>query len=146
MSIAVLFVLAAYFGDPRWVHRGEGAAMPGNGRGDLAVTLGYPGGEHRMSITRATLGASRIDLGTLRAATGMVTLDPGFVNTAGCAPAITYIDGEAGILRYRGYPIGQLAEHSSFLETSYLLIYGDLPTSDQLENFTEAIRIQGHPR
>jgi citrate synthase len=115
--------------------------MPDNGRGDPALTLDYPGGEHRMSITRATLGASGIDLGTLRAATGMVTLDPGFVNTAGCTSAITYIDGEAGILRYRGYPIGQLAEHSTFLETSYLLIYGDLPTSDQLETFTEAIRI-----
>jgi citrate synthase len=59
----------------------------------------------------------------------MVTLDPGFINTAGCASAITYIDGEAGILCYRGYPIGQLAQHSTFLETSYLLIYGDLPTS-----------------
>jgi citrate synthase len=66
---------------------------------------------------------------TLRVATGMVTLAPGFVNTAGCASAITYIDGEAGILCYRGYPIGQLAQHSTFLETSYLLIYGDLPTS-----------------
>jgi citrate synthase len=57
---------------------------------------------------------------TLRVATGMVTLAPGFANTAGCASAITYIDGEAGILCYRGYPIGQLAEHSTFLETSYL--------------------------
>ncbi len=114
--------------------------MPDNGRGDHAVTLGYPGGEHRMSSTRATLGASGIDLGTLRVTTGMVTLDPGLVNTADCTWEITYIDGEAGILRYRGYPIGQLAEHSTFLETSYLLIYGDLPTSGQLEHFTEAIR------
>jgi hypothetical protein len=65
-----------------------------------------------MSITRATLGASGIDLGTLRAAIGMVTLDSGFVNTAGCTSVITYINGEASVLRYRGYPIGQLAEHS----------------------------------
>ena len=115
--------------------------MPDNVRGDPALTLGYPGGQHRMPITKASLGASGIDLSTLRAATGMVTLDPGFVNTAGCASAITYIDGEAGILCYRGYPIGQLAQHSTFLETSYLLIYGDLPTSEQLENFTELIRI-----
>ncbi|PZS24188.1 MAG: citrate (Si)-synthase, partial [Pseudonocardiales bacterium] len=62
-------------------------------------------------------------------------------NTAGCTSAITYIDGDAGVLRYRGYPIGQLAEHSTFLETSYLLIYGDLPTSGQLASFTEAIRV-----
>jgi citrate synthase len=115
--------------------------MADNDRGDLAVTLGYPGGEHRMSVTGAALGAPGIGLGTLRAATGMVTLDSGFVNTAGCTSAITYIDGDAGVLCYRGYPIGQLAEHSTFLETSYLLIYGDLPTSGQLENFTEGIRI-----
>jgi citrate synthase len=115
--------------------------MADNDRGDLAVTLGYPGGEHRMSVTGAALGAPGIGLGTLRAATGMVTLDSGFVNTAGCTSAITYIDGDAGVLCYRGYPIGQLAEHSTFLETSYLLIYGDLPTSGQLETFTEGIRI-----
>jgi citrate synthase len=114
--------------------------MSDNGR-DLAVILGYPGGEHQMSITRATLGAFGIDLGTLLASTGMVSLDPGFVNTALCTSAITYIDGEAGVLRYRGYPIDVLAEHSTFLETSYLLIYGNLPTSGELENFTEAIRI-----
>jgi citrate synthase len=106
-----------------------------------SVTLHHPGGEHQMSVTRATLGASGIDLGTLRANTGMVTLDPGFVNTAACTSEITYIDGDAGVLRYRGYPIGQLAEHSTFLETSYLLIYGDLPTSGQLEHFTDQIRM-----
>ncbi|MDQ4094417.1 MAG: citrate synthase, partial [Actinomycetota bacterium] len=86
-------------------------------------------------------GAPGIDLDTLRVNTGMVTLDPGFVNTAACTSEITYIDGDEGVLRYRGYPIGQLAEHSTFLETSYLLIYGELPTSGQLEHFTELIRI-----
>jgi citrate synthase len=115
--------------------------MPDNGRGDPAVTLSYSSGEHPMSITKATLGASGINLDTLLANTGMVALDPGLANTAGCTSEITYIDGQAGILRYRGYPIAQLAEHSTFLETSYLLIYGDLPTSGQLKNFTEAIRI-----
>jgi citrate synthase len=105
------------------------------------VTLSYPGGEHQMSIATATQGASGINLGTLRADTGMVALDPGFVNTAGCTSEITYIDGDAGVLRYRGYPIEVLAERSTFLETSYLLIYGDLPTSGQLENFTELIRV-----
>ena len=71
---------------------------------------------------------------------GHVTLDPGFVNTASCASAITFIDGDAGILRYRGYPIDQLAEKSSFLEVSYLLIYGELPTPTELEEFTDRIR------
>ncbi len=108
---------------------------------EKAVTLGYPDGEHQMSITRATQGASGINLGTLLADTGMVALDPGFVNTAGCRSQITYIDGEAGVLRYRGYPIEVLAQRSSFLETSYLLIYGDLPTSGQLDNFTDLIRV-----
>ncbi|MGH3765264.1 MAG: citrate synthase [Pseudonocardiaceae bacterium] len=105
------------------------------------VTLGYPGGEHRMPIIGAALGAPAIDLSTLRAKTGMVTLDPGLVNTALCTSKITYIDGDAGVLRYRGYPIEVLAERSNFLETSYLLIHGDLPTAGQLERFTEEIRI-----
>ncbi|PZS18230.1 MAG: citrate (Si)-synthase [Pseudonocardiales bacterium] len=94
-----------------------------------------------MSITRATQGASGINLGTLLADTGMVALDPGFVNSAGCTSQITYIDGDAGVLRYRGYPIEVLAQRSTFLETSYLLIYGDLPTSGQLDRFTDLIRV-----
>ncbi len=94
-----------------------------------------------MSITRAAQGASGINLGTLLADTRMVALDPGFVNTAGCTSRITYLDGEAGVLRYRGYPIEVLAQRSTFLETSYLLIYGDLPTSGQLDNFTDLIRV-----
>ncbi|HEX2298306.1 MAG TPA: citrate/2-methylcitrate synthase, partial [Pseudonocardiaceae bacterium] len=93
-----------------------------------------------MPITGSTEGASGIGLGALLSRTGLVTLDPGFVNTAACSSEITYIDGDAGVLRYRGYPIDQLAEHSSFLETSYLLIYGDLPTSGQLDEFTDKIR------
>jgi citrate synthase len=105
------------------------------------VTLDYPGGEHQMPIVKAILGSPAINLSTLRAKTGMVSLDPGLVNTALCTSEITYIDGDAGVLRYRGYPIEVLAEHSTFLETSYLLIYGDLPTSGQLERFTDSIRI-----
>jgi citrate synthase len=69
-----------------------------------------------------------------------VALDVGFVNTASCTSAITFIDGDAGILRYRGYPIDQLAEHSTFLEVSYLLIHGELPTAEQLERFDGSIR------
>jgi citrate synthase len=112
-----------------------------NGRNEPAVTLGYQGGEYQMSITKGTEGADGIGLGALLKNTGMVTLDPGFMNTAACTSGITYIDGDAGVLCYRGYPIDQLAEHSTFLETSYLLIYGELPTSGQLEEFIEKIRI-----
>ncbi|MBV8994723.1 MAG: citrate (Si)-synthase, partial [Pseudonocardiales bacterium] len=108
---------------------------------DPAVTLSYPGGEHQMRVTRAALGASGIDQRCLLARTGMVALDPGLINTALCTSEITYIDGEAGVLRYRGYPIEVLAEHSTFLETSYLLIYGDLPSGAELKSFTEAIRV-----
>jgi citrate synthase len=75
----------------------------------------------------------------LLSATGLVTLDPGFVNTAACSSEITYIDGDAGILRYRGYPIEQLAEHSSFMEVSYLLIHGELPNQAQLAQFSGQI-------
>jgi len=104
------------------------------------TALSYPGGEHAMSIAKATEGNDGIELGKLLAETGYTTLDPGFVNTASTKSAITYIDGEKGILRYRGYPIEQLAEKASFIEVSYLLIYGELPTSDQLETFTDKIR------
>ena len=109
---------------------------PDNG----TIVLRFPGGEHPMTVTQASEGADGIALGKLLDTTGMVTLDPGFVNTASCCSAVAYIDGDAGILRYRGYPIEQLAEHSTFLETSYLLIYGELPSEAQLTTFTENIR------
>jgi len=76
-----------------------------------------------------------IDISKLRSQTKAITLDPGFVNTGSCESGITYLDGEKGILRYRGYPIEQLAEKSNFLEVSYLLIYGELPTNQQLNDF-----------
>ena len=88
-----------------------------------------------------TEGPAGLDVSKLLAQTGRVTLDVGYGNTAACTSAITYIDGDAGILRYRGYPIEQLAEKSSFLEVAYLLIYGELPTAAQLENFTEQIKV-----
>src|SRR5690348_7214393 len=99
------------------------------------VALSYPGGELPLPVVAATEGADGIDVSKLLATTGQVALDIGFVNTASCTSAITYIDGDAGILRYRGYPIDQLAEKSSFLEVTYLLIYGELPTADQLAEF-----------
>jgi citrate synthase len=76
-----------------------------------------------------------IDVQKLRAKTGVITYDPGYGSTGSTQSAITYLDGEAGVLRYRGYPIEQLAEQSDFLETSYLLIYGELPTTEQLQAF-----------
>ena len=88
----------------------------------------------------ANEGNDGFDVSKLLKQTGTVTFDPGFMNTAATTSAITYIDGDAGILRYRGYPIEQLAKHSSFLETSYLLIYGNLPTPAELEAFDQRIR------
>ncbi|HEY8533442.1 MAG TPA: citrate synthase [Micromonospora sp.] len=105
------------------------------------VKLDHPGGQLSMSVRGAVEGPSGIDVAKLLKETGYVTYDPGFVNTAACASAITYIDGDAGILRYRGYPIEQLAEKASFLEVSYLLIYGELPTKEQLATFTERIKM-----
>src|ERR671933_1993622 len=104
------------------------------------VALRYPGGELPLPVVQATEGANGIDVSKLLSTTGDVSLDIGFVNTASCTSAITYIDGDAGILRYRGYPIDQLAEQSSFLEVTYLLIYGELPTADELADFDSKIR------
>jgi citrate synthase len=109
----------------------EGAAGP--------VALRYPGGEYEMTVSRAAEGSDGINVSKLLSTTGLVTLDPGFVNTASCSSAICYIDGDAGILRYRGYPIEQLAEKSTFLEVSYLLVYGELPTQSLLDDFTSKI-------
>ncbi|MEI6251477.1 MAG: citrate synthase [Mycobacteriaceae bacterium] len=107
---------------------------------DDTASLRYPGGELDLEIVHATEGADGIVLGPLLAKTGYTTFDQGFVNTASTKSAITYIDGDAGILRYRGYPIDQLAEKSTFIEVSYLLIYGELPTPEQLANFTTQIQ------
>ncbi len=85
----------------------------------------------------AVEGNDGLGVGALLKETGRVTYDVGFVNTAACKSSITYIDGDEGILRYRGYPIDQLAGKSTFVEVAYLLIYGSLPTSDQLGNFEE---------
>jgi citrate synthase len=106
---------------------------------DETAVLHLPGGDQEMPIKAATEGASAVDISKLLSGTGLVTLDSGFGNTAACSSAITYIDGDAGILRYRGYPIDQLAEHSTWLEVSYLLIYGELPTEAQLADFTNKI-------
>ncbi len=82
-----------------------------------------------------------IDISGLRKQTGYITLDPGFVNTGSCESSITFLDGEKGILQFRGYPIEELAEKSTFIEVAYLLINGELPKKDQLENFTNRISL-----
>lgn len=113
---------------------------PASGQDPEAATLSFPGGTAEFPIRRAVDGASSIDLSTLTRQTGLTALDYGFVNTASTQSRITYIDGEQGILRYRGFPIEQLAEHSTYLEVAWLLIYGSLPTTDELAEFDEKIR------
>ncbi|MGL5857163.1 MAG: citrate synthase [Angustibacter sp.] len=102
--------------------------------------LKHADGDLALKGEAATEGDDAFNISPLLARTGHVTFDPGFVNTASCRSSITYIDGGAGILRYRGIPIEQLAERSTFLETSYLLIYGELPTQAQLDEFDRNVR------
>ena len=99
------------------------------------VQLTYQGKTYDLPVQEGTCGEKAIDITTLRSATGLITFDPGFMSTGSCQSKITYLDGDKGVLLYRGYPIEQIAEKSSFIETSYLLIYGELPTRDQLDNF-----------
>ena len=103
------------------------------------ATLTVDGRTWELPIIEGSEGERAIDVSTLRSDTGLITLDPGYANTGSTLSEITFIDGEQGILRYRGYPIEELAEQSSFLETTYLLLYGDLPTADQLAHFEERI-------
>jgi citrate synthase len=89
----------------------------------------------QMPVKTGTLGPSVVDISKLYTQTGMFTYDPGFTSTASCESEITYIDGEEGVLLYRGYPIEQIAEHGDFLETCYLLFYGQLPSAVQKKAF-----------
>ncbi len=107
---------------------------------DRTAKLLVDGKEHEFPIVTGELGDEAIDVRSLRGKTGFITLDPGFGSTGSCSSAITFLDGEAGILRYRGYPVDQLAEHGSFLETAYLVIYGELPNEEQLNDFRAGIR------
>ena len=99
----------------------------------------FEGQRYDGSVITGTEQEQAIDVRRLRAETGLITYDPGYANTGSVKSEITYIDGENGILRHRGYPIEQLCERSNFVETSYLLIYGELPTRTQLDEFREAI-------
>lgn len=96
---------------------------------------------HQLPLVEGTENEQGIDIGALRNDTGLITLDPGFKNTGSTKSAITFLDGEKGILRYRGYSIEELAEKSTFVEVAYLLIYGELPSPDQLLRFQTDIKV-----
>lgn len=101
--------------------------------------LSYGGKDFELPIIEGTENEKAIDIAKLRAQTGLITIDPGYKNTGSTTSSITFLDGEQGVLRYRGYRIEDLAEKSSFLEVAYLLIYGELPTQQQYEKFTREI-------
>ena len=105
-----------------------------------AATIHVDGKTLELPRVKASIGMDGFRIDKMLASTGTVTLDPGYTNTASCESEITYIDGDAGILRYRGYPIEQLAQHCSFLEVAYLLIYGELPDPEALALFTRRIK------
>lgn len=100
------------------------------------VKLIFEGKTYELPIVTGSEGEKAIDISTLRQMTGLITLDPGYANTGSCTSSITFMNGEKGILRYRGIPVEQLAEHSSFIETVYLLINGVLPTKQELNNMS----------
>lgn len=104
-----------------------------------SAKLSYKGQEFEFPVIIGTENEPAIDIAKLRSATGLITLDSGFKNTGSTTSSITFLDGEQGILRYRGYRIEDLAEKSSFIEVAYLLIYGELPTQQQYEDFTRQI-------
>ena len=106
--------------------------------GDTA-TLGAAGSNHEYPVLTGSVGPDVIDIRKLYAETGMFTFDPGFTSTAACESALTYIDGDEGVLLHRGYPIGQLSEESNFMEVSYLLLNGELPSKAQLKTFSTTI-------
>ena len=103
------------------------------------VILNYNGNELELPVTTVSMDEKSIDISKLRSATGLITMDPGYKNTGSCESKITFLDGEEGKLMYRGYPIEQLAEKSSFVEVMYLLIKGELPTQAELDKFVADI-------
>lgn len=108
------------------------------------ATLEYDGKKYEFPVTVGTENEIGIEIKKLRAEAGLITLDPGYKNTGSCESAITFLDGEKGVLRYRGYAIEDLAEKADFLEVAYLLIFGELPNKEQLEKFTNDIKEQSH--
>jgi len=109
---------------------------------DEFVTITYQGKSFELPVIEGSEKGKAIDISRLREKTGLITLDPGFANTGSCLSTITYLDGKKGILRHRGIPIEQLAEHSTFVETAYLLINGNLPTQSELNTFSVLLNDQ----
>src|SRR5271165_5626054 len=101
--------------------------------------LDLDGKVYNLPIVEGTEGEKAVDVSSLRATTGYITLDDGYGNTGSCSSKITFIDGDLGILRYRGIGIEELAEKSNFVETAYLVIYGKLPTSAQMRAFSDSL-------
>jgi citrate synthase len=106
--------------------------------------LEYKGKKFEFPVIEGTENELAIDIKTLRSTTGMITIDPGFKNTGSCESGITYLDGEKGILRYRGYNIEELAKKADFLEVAYLLIFGELPNKEELDRFHDDIKQESH--
>ncbi len=106
---------------------------------DKHATLIVGDQSHDFPVLQGSVGPDVVDIRKLYGQTQMFTYDPGFTSTASCESALTYIDGEEGVLLHRGYPIGQLAEHSSFMEVAYLLLNGELPDQPNLDDFTWTI-------
>ena len=100
------------------------------------IRLVYGEKEYELPVIMGSEGEKAIDISQLRETTGLITLDPGYANTGSCASSITFMDGEKGILRYRGIPVEELAEHATFKETAYLLINGKLPNRQELTHFS----------
>ena len=108
------------------------------------ATLEYNGKKYEFPVIKGTEDELAIDIKTLRPTTGMITIDPGYKNTGSCESAITFLNGEKGMLRYRGYSIEELAEKADFLEVAYLLIFGELPSKEELETFHDDIKAESH--
>jgi citrate synthase len=107
--------------------------------GDKTAKINVDGKDVECAVRSGSVGPDVIDIRKLYAQTGAFTFDPGFTSTASCESALTYIDGDEGVLLHRGYPIGQLAEHSSFMEVSHLLLNGELPNAAELKKFSGTI-------
>src|SRR5258708_20213751 len=106
---------------------------------DKTAELIVAGKSHKLSVVEGTEQEQGIDISSLRNATGLITLDDGYANTGSCQSQVTFIDGEKGILRYRGIPIEELAEKSTFIEVAHLIIMGRLPTSAELRRFSDLL-------
>ena len=107
---------------------------------DQTAKLIVDGKTYELPLITGTEGEKAIDISRLRQETGLITLDAGYANTGSCESGITFMDGERGILRYRGVPVDQLAQHSTFVETAYLLINKELPTRQELNRFSVMLK------